>query len=106
MDMFTKMIKRIPKDVIPRRDVKVAIIDDGIDKLQEGFGDSIDDGVSFYTSPGTFDTRPYYFSSQGHGTLMAKLIRRVSPRAKLYIARLDQGPTTGQPTAESAIKAS
>ena len=104
MDKFAKFIVNIPPDVTPRRDVKVAVIDDGIDKLQGGFGDSISDGVSFYTPPGTFDTKPYYFSSSGHGTLMAKLIRRICPKAQLFIARLEEGQTTGQPTAESATK--
>ena len=104
MDTFVKFIKRLPKDIVPERDVKVAVIDDGVDKLLGGFGDSITDGVSFYSPPGRFDTRPHYFSSNGHGTLMAKLIRRICPRAKLFIARLDQGTTSRQPTAESAIK--
>ncbi|KAI9771958.1 MAG: hypothetical protein M1839_002591 [Geoglossum umbratile] len=105
MDKFAKFVVNLPPEVVPRRDVKVAVIDDGIDKLQGGFGDSISDGVSFYTPPGTFDTKPYYFSSSGHGTLMAKLIRRICPKAQLYIARLEEGQTTGQPTAESAAKA-
>lgn len=69
-----------------------------------GFDDSIRVGVSFYTSPGTSVSRPYYFSSSGHGTLMANLIKRVFPRVQLYIARLDTKKDTKQLTATSASK--
>jgi hypothetical protein len=97
MDKFASFICNLPPEITPSRNVKVAVIDDGIDKLQGEFKDCISEGVSFYNYP-------YFFSSTGHGTLMAKLVRQVCPKAHLYIARLDQGTFTRQPTAESAIK--
>ncbi|KAI9737165.1 MAG: hypothetical protein M1834_000758 [Cirrosporium novae-zelandiae] len=101
MYKFAGFIKNLQD---PTRDVKVAVVDDGVDKLLGNFEDSVIAGVSFYASHGGFRTWPHYFSSNGHGTLMAQLIRRICPKAKLYIARLDQG-INGEPTIESAIKA-
>jgi hypothetical protein len=100
MDKFASFVKNMPD---PEREIKVAVVDDGVDKLQGIFGDSIIAGVSFYSSQRGFGTWPHYFSSSGHGTLMAQLVRRICPKAKLYIARLDQG-INGEPTIESAIK--
>jgi hypothetical protein len=108
MDKFAGFITNVPPSIDRGlREVRVALIDDGIDKLQGRFGDSIIDGVSFYTSLERFDTKPYYFSSSGHGTLMARLIRRVCPKVHLYVARLDEGQSfdgSRQPTADSAAK--
>jgi hypothetical protein len=104
MDKFVEFIKHIPADVTNGREVRVAVIDDGIDMIKGGFGKSISDGVSFHTGGQADKTLPYWFSSSGHGTLMATLIRRLCPHAKLYIARIDHGLQTGQPTVASAIK--
>ncbi|PMD16059.1 hypothetical protein NA56DRAFT_709146 [Hyaloscypha hepaticicola] len=105
LDRFAEFLQNLDPDKIPRSTVKVAVIDDGINILQGGFDDSIRGGVFFYTSPGTSVSRPYYFSSSGHGTLMANLIKRVCPIEQLYIARLDTKNDTKQLTATSASKA-
>ncbi|KAK6831719.1 hypothetical protein RU639_002565 [Aspergillus parasiticus] len=103
MDKFVSFVKNMPET---SREVKVAVIDDEVDKLQEDSENSIIAGISFFSShkSGIVGTRPYYFSSNGHGTLIAKTIRRLCPKVKLYVARLDQG-LNGEPTIESAIKA-
>ncbi|KAF8244126.1 hypothetical protein K440DRAFT_610568 [Wilcoxina mikolae CBS 423.85] len=110
MDKFVSFITNLPDEIKSQPAVRVAIIDDGIDSMQPGLKDSIEDGVTFYTQRGKFvnRTNPYYFSSTGHGTLMAQLVLRVCPKAQLYIARLNQGHSSSgsiQPTAESAAKA-
>jgi hypothetical protein len=92
------------------REVRVAIIDDGYDGTDQKLIGSVAGGKSFYVQPqGKQQPRvcPYFCSTAGHGTLMAKLIQRVCPLAKLYVARLDQGQGflgEVQPTAESAAK--
>ncbi|KAF8250914.1 hypothetical protein K440DRAFT_659149 [Wilcoxina mikolae CBS 423.85] len=112
MDDFARFFRNIPMTQIPKSrhpEIKVAVIDDGIDWLDPEFSDCISGGVTFYTPVEAHSpcTKPYYFSSSGHGTLMAKTIRRVCPKARLYIARLEEGQSEGrgQPTAESAVKA-
>ncbi|KAF8544885.1 hypothetical protein BDD12DRAFT_373383 [Trichophaea hybrida] len=111
MDEFARFIRNIPSSVDPRKGVKVAVLDDGIDMLRPEFRDCIKEGISFFapTNRKTCCAGPYYFSSRGHGTLMASLIRRVCPKAELYIARLNQGISPDgqrvQLTAESAAKA-
>lgn len=104
MDRFVSFVRNIPET---GREVRIAMIDDGVDKLREDFEDSIVDGISFFSPQKDqfAGTRPYYFSTSGHGTVMAKTIRRLCPTAKLYVARLDQG-VNGEPTIESAIKVS
>jgi hypothetical protein len=114
MDKFGEFIN--DRKVQKNEEVLVAIIDDGIDHMQPGIKEYVHEGVSFYTERGSFHSNsipgpwyPFYFSSTGHGTLMAELVLRVCPMARLYIARLNQGySTTGtlQPTAESAAKVS
>ena len=110
MDKFARFIRNIPPAVNEGRGIKVAVLDDGIDMLRPEFRDSIKEGISFFAPSNrqTCNAGPYYFSSRGHGTLMASLIRRVCPKAELYIARLNQGISADgnkvQLTAESAAK--
>lgn len=62
----------------------MAVIDDGIDASLERF--NIVEGTSFADWDGRFGD--FFVSPSGHGTLMAGLICRVCPNAKLYIAKL------------------
>lgn len=115
LDKFTGIIRNYPtEDEDPEglytlrgdREVRVAIIDDGYDGIDPDL--SVAGGKSFYVQHPEKRIYPYYCSSAGHGTLMAKLVKRVCPLAKLYVARLDQGEGLRgeiQPTAESAAKA-
>jgi len=110
MDKFVNFIANLPVKLPLQKAIRVAIIDDGTDFMGPGhFNDSIKEGRSFFTKQNENHTRivPYYFSSTGHGTLMAKYVLKICPKAHLYIARLDQGYSsngTVQPTAESAAK--
>ncbi|KFA55595.1 hypothetical protein S40293_09579 [Stachybotrys chartarum IBT 40293] len=72
--------------------VSIAIIDDGIDAFLDRFDGKIISGASFCSANGFDDsTEPYFLpSSDQHGTLMAALILRVFPRARLYVAKLDE----------------
>ncbi|KAI1474288.1 subtilisin-like protein [Daldinia eschscholtzii] len=67
--------------------IKVALIDDGIDINELEYYPV--GGRSF--CPRTEDKAfnyPYYVSSSGHGTVMASLIYRICPRARLYVLKL------------------
>jgi hypothetical protein len=93
----------------PKDEVRVAILDDGIDW---SFASEIKCfGRSFYVDKRQdFEgQKVWYSSSKDHGTLMAALLRKICPEARLYVARLNQTETEQgrfQPTAESAVKAS
>jgi subtilisin family serine protease len=63
-------------------DVVIALIDDGVDVLAPEVSGKIIGGRSFD------DGNPYYISQFGHGTIMASMIMRVCPMAKLYPIRL------------------
>ncbi|KAK3987707.1 intracellular serine protease [Cladorrhinum sp. PSN332] len=88
--------------------IKVALIDDGVDFM---------DVESPQVGGQTFCPRdeennlnhPYYASATGHGTIMAKLINFICPRAELYVLRLEDHPSTSEGArqigAESAAKA-
>lgn len=90
-------------------DIRVALIDDGIDGFESKLSQNIAHGVSFCRPSDTEDLmRTYYVSSGGHGTMMARLIRRMCPRVKLYVARLeDEKSSSGKRfiTARSARQA-
>lgn len=87
--------------------VKVALIDDGVD-VDEVLIPCIGSGASYDKAQGSDkDSRSFYVSSLGHGTIMANCIRRVCPNIKLYVAKLDDHPTergARQFTASSAAE--
>jgi hypothetical protein len=98
MQNFASFISNGPE---PEKYVKVAIIDDGVERIN---ADHLSDteGVSFDAQ-----RKQWFFSSRGHGTLMAGLVRAVCPRTHLRIARLDESLSrewAGQPTVASATK--
>lgn len=101
---FNDFIWNVHKRFDSQRGVRVAVIDDGVDLSCGEFSGSITMGVSFALHPENVGIRPYYLSSSGHGTLMAKLIHRVCPAVNLYVARIDVPPITRQPTLDSVIK--
>ena len=73
-------------------EVKVGIIDDGIDDRLAIFRERIAGGKSFLKRPDRPDrTIDYWVRPGGHGTHMAKLVCQIFPFAKLYIIRLDEG---------------
>lgn len=107
MDKFARFIVNIPQEALPQEavGVKVALLDDGIDGLHGGFGrETLKDGISFLNHDD--NVLPFCFSSIGHGTRMATLIRSMCPHVQLYVVRLDQYPSIDgsqmQPTPESA----
>jgi subtilisin family serine protease len=67
-------------------DVVVALIDDGIDIFDTTHPDQIFGGKSFDFHDAK--VRPPYSSAGGHGTLVANMILRVRPMAKIYPIRL------------------
>jgi Subtilase family len=90
-----------------KRQVKVALIDDGVDASHIPIRNNIEGGVTYCTSsPENNITSSYYSSSSGHGTLMATLICFVCPSVKLYVAKLDdQRASEGTAfTTKSALK--
>ena len=84
--------------------VKVAIIDDGVYPDRDGIGDHIAEGETFYDNEGHWPG--HYQSTYGHGHLMACLIKRLCPKARLYIAKLNELWRDGrsQITTESAAE--
>lgn len=74
--------------------VKICLVDDGIDPqelLTTSLGDLVAyGGRSFSRRPGHFDmTMPWFVSSGGHGTKMARLIYQNSVGMQLFVARVD-----------------
>ena len=92
-----------------QEDVKVALIDDGVQFGHDSLQDKVKDGWSFdsgYDSvelPGA--RRPFYESTTGHGTLMANMICRVCPNAKIFACRLNVFSEEGEKSRFSAKSA-
>ena len=82
--------------------INVAIIDDGVDPERDDIGSNIECGETFYDNWGHWPG--FYQSSSGHGHLMARHIRQLCPKVRLYIAKLNElwGAGESQITAESA----
>lgn len=68
--------------------IKIALIDDGVDVKDLEF--SFIGGRTFCTRDEEHNLNdPYYVSSTGHGTIMAKQIHLLCPRAQFYVLRLE-----------------
>ena len=99
MDRFTQGIRELHPDQTKSNDlpdalkqeVRICLIDDGVD-FDDRVGVRMEPGRAFGTEssndlPGM--TVPYYHSATKHGTLMARMILRVCPNARIVPYRLD-----------------
>ncbi|KAI1359648.1 peptidase S8/S53 domain-containing protein [Xylaria arbuscula] len=104
MENFAMLLKNYRKPGC--EESKVAIIDDGVDAAHGSLSRNIADGKSFSKGHGGLYSS-YYKSTRGHGTIMATLIRKVCPDARLYVAKLDEKRTDNglEITADSAVEA-
>ena len=110
MDSFTNFIINCPKDIA--KPIKVAVLDDGYDMIENDPEDTeSDSGIIFKATdsccPGARHTMAPYSSETGHGTLMVQCIKKLCPKAKLYVAKLSNvyGQESFGPDASSAAKA-
>lgn len=67
-------------------DVVVALIDDGVDVFETAYSSQVLEGKSFDFHNGK--VRPPFSSARGHGSVMANMILRICPMAKVYPIRL------------------
>lgn len=90
--------------------MQIALIDDGVDINEISLLGKITGGRSFCKRDEQQNLlKAYYESSSGHRTVMASLICRVCPRAKLFVVKLDEylnKSLARQITAKSAAKVS
>lgn len=90
-----------------RKDVVVALIDDGVDSCDSAFSGRIIEGKTFDYREGSVGQ--YYISARGHGTEMARLILKVCPMASIYSIKLkthispDKGQTTFDATSAALV---
>jgi len=82
-----------------KEDVVVALIDDGVNVLDEAFGDFEEQEKPFLPGKSVdyhFGKKEEWFcSARGHGTIMASMILRMCPMAKIYPIRLKTYPAPG-----------
>ncbi|GAW22634.1 hypothetical protein ANO14919_121760 [Xylariales sp. No.14919] len=72
--------------------VKVAILDNGADRIRSSIRGQIAKGVSYVTGGTTSgQILPWWMVSDPHGTQMASLIAKANPFCRLYIARVGRG---------------
>ncbi|KAL6786469.1 peptidase S8/S53 domain-containing protein [Trichoderma sp. SZMC 28012] len=109
---FRKAINNIVDHQIKLNPIKIAVIDNGVNIALNALKGKIEAGASFFPSSSTDDIyyHPYYTTSGtlNHGSLMATLVCKMCPKAKLYICRLEEKQSrTGNRyiTMESATKA-
>lgn len=95
MDAFADEIQNVPVPPHPqhedlRRDITIALIDDGVNLHTPTVAGKVIGGETFDRGgPGDNGPGPYFLSDSGHGTVMADMICRVCPTAKLYVFKLE-----------------
>uniref|UniRef100_A0A093UM10 Subtilisin NAT n=2 Tax=Talaromyces marneffei PM1 TaxID=1077442 RepID=A0A093UM10_TALMA len=107
MEHFSNFLQRIkPTNAAP---IKIAIIDDGIDATIPDIQRRIAVGKTFSPYPNSTEFMNAYFVPRGlHGTLMARLICKICPKPKLFVARLEErlaDDGSSRFTPESAVQA-
>jgi hypothetical protein len=78
------------KKKLKEQPVKVAIIDNGIDHMQESLCRNIERGMSFVKAGGSTEVPylPWFTAADPHGTQMAYLIQSMNPWCRLFPARI------------------
>ncbi|KAK0720171.1 hypothetical protein B0H67DRAFT_178559 [Lasiosphaeris hirsuta] len=127
MDTFADGISRLgpppgfPSDYLKheslpeelRRDVKVALLDDGANFMHRAIAGQLQNGRSFdsgYENPDLSGAPgPFHGSTTGHGTYMAYMIGRVCPPVKIFVCKMNvirqEGGEKARFTARSAADA-
>jgi hypothetical protein len=105
-DEFQSIIPPLSKSDELNKPIKVALIDDGVDIFHPSLRDKILSGISFdHGYPREKVPTPYHVTSTGHGTVMANMICRVCPSAKLLVLKLETQTTKETGTQISAKSA-
>ncbi|KAI0099322.1 hypothetical protein GGR51DRAFT_396279 [Nemania sp. FL0031] len=98
MDTFADEIQNV--EVPPtqhdklKKDITVALIDDGVNISVPTVAGKVVGGATFDRGgPDENGPSPYFLSASGHGTVMADMICRVCPTAKLYVFKLETHAT-------------
>ena len=91
MDKFADELQNTCSEFVkPQNGIKVALIDDGADPYVESLRGKIWGGETFSRGfPHENGPSPYYRSTKVHGTVMADMICRVCPMARLYVYKLE-----------------
>ncbi|KAL5041266.1 hypothetical protein BDW71DRAFT_212292 [Aspergillus fruticulosus] len=94
IDNFTDQLRTLMATIRAKShkgdEVRVALLDDGVDFCEKEFRERVMDGRSFaYFDDAKQREKQWYVSELGHGTVMAHMILRVCPMAKIYPIRLD-----------------
>ncbi|KAL4921648.1 hypothetical protein BDW62DRAFT_114630 [Aspergillus aurantiobrunneus] len=94
MDTFVKRFRTVTCPAsISYKPIVVALLDDGVTLPHEGANPQLFDGTSFQTYESDQRVSPYWISETGHGTLMARLIHRICPKAMIKVFKLRTRPT-------------
>ncbi|KAJ4385283.1 hypothetical protein N0V93_010344 [Gnomoniopsis smithogilvyi] len=108
--MGHKDMKKPGHDILSNP-ITVALIDDGADITHPDLTGTNFEGSSFDHEQDQDDwhVNPYWYSAGGHGTLMARLIHRICPSARICVIKLKTMATNSSPKLQvdprSAIKA-
>jgi hypothetical protein len=107
----TKDIQRYPQYKIEigrlkDHPIKIAVIDNGTDRLNDTLATNISKGVSYARSSSTrSQLLPWYIASDAHGTQMAYLIRTINPHCCIYPIRVGMVRDDIQPKAAIQVRA-
>ena len=101
MDNFSRRIKRLALPDLRgypdeygslRKDVTIALIDDGVDFMNQVIASKLDSGKYFpsgYLPEDLRDLPVFHDSATQHGTNMAYQIQRICPFVKIFVCRID-----------------
>ncbi|KIW74380.1 hypothetical protein Z517_12320 [Fonsecaea pedrosoi CBS 271.37] len=104
---FLKVRERPARDAENNfKSIRVALIDDGVDTTQSSLQGRDYLGRSFAFDDAGQRNYPYWISDSGHGTIMARFIRKICPTADIYIIKVATRPATQDPNRLTIVVAS
>ncbi|KAI0858846.1 hypothetical protein F4860DRAFT_526736 [Xylaria cubensis] len=108
MDKLKEFCEYISREIVYGQPIDrfpiVAIVDDGVSmvEFQSGKGLHVG-GRSFISTPSNV-SKPWFFSTTGHGTTIAKIISSLSPKVRFLVARTDTGIGSREKSITEALK--
>ncbi|KAI0190438.1 hypothetical protein EV127DRAFT_495120 [Xylaria flabelliformis] len=108
MDKLKEFCEYISREIVYGQPIDrfpiVAIVDDGVSMVEFQSGKGLHVGGRSFISTPSNESKPWFFSTTGHGTTTAKIISSLSPKVRFLVARTNTGIGSQEKSITEALK--